>query len=1282
MNEKPAVNRPTLKKVLNVPRVQIPALVTSTAVANISAAADKVKADILKIVADIAPACDKTFIMMKNKKVWFDRNNAAIYPKFEEFTLPQFKTKGQPSKNYSVDFEGFHFVGMTRREGMNSFTELERNPYLQDNGNFRNFPNSENRFNCVLTGDLNSKSGVWYFKSNSCCHSDDTENIFTLVPICRLKGKDCRRIGFVEAVLLWLKNGLVPEGLSDADEREYLRIMNEYKNLFAYLEVNDDEIHLAEKISGDLSALVAELAPACDKTFVMMKNKQVWFDRNNAALYPKFENFSLPRFKYYDTSCANYSADFDGFLFVPMTVTEGLNSFTDSSRDNPYKKSNGDFEYFHNVAYYHDVMTGEIDSNGYPRYIYQSGWTTMNSSSYITLVPIHRLRGKNAATMSYPEALLAWIANGLIPEGLTPKQEKFYQTFMTDYPKLEDYISGDGDTIKFDEEKFKADVLAGRFTEKVFDYDFDIRGTLDGVMNGSRKYTGSVAALKKELLDCDHKRADIEPYDERQLTDVNRGHWELFEDAAADTAEVQLPAGEMLVARPPQLDVRLNGICAIDFGTKSTIVVCRDGEARMLRVGKGDYSKAPTMKDFENPTVIHLRDVEKFLAAYRARDGRPFTEWNQVTVSHQAADAIFQNDVGSSVYNSVFSELKQWAKDEQSYPVLKDLQGFTLEIKPYLETREIDAGNFDPIEIYAYYLGLYINNMHRQIYLDYILSFPVNYRKDIRERIRKSFECGIKKSLPPAILHDDEMMKRFRVYLGASEPAAYAISALEGFELEPKTVGEKVAYGVFDFGGGTTDFDFGIETVPENRRRNFIIEQFGFNGDVTLGGENILELLAYEVYKDNLSVMREKKIPFALPAGCEIFAGAETLVSTTKGAAAHMNTRVLAEKLRPIWEDTDERKNLTEKPLDVTLFSSAQQEEGKYSVGLNLDIHADKLDKCIEDRIRVGVVNFFQSLKSAFSGREVYPVHIFLAGNSCRSPVVKKIFDEFINREDPDKFVLHMPLGFEKISVKEKIAALAEKIATEILNEDAKIIGGALIEAAKNISVAADEIAALVGDEKLGAYQAAELSKHARDAIAAAEKFSGDAEKIADEAIQLAEHAKTFSDAIKDFVAKTAPETSPNVTELDKQRTGKTGVAFGLLRCRRGGKDVKIVNKNVDASGEMIFPYFLGDAGTDGNTFTVRIGRDVGYGQWVYFTFADEPEFEICYTSAPRALQNKLPVAQVSMAHCIFDDDEASDDEDVGVYVRKVSPNEIEYAVGRAEDFAGEFGGKIYRQKL
>ena len=386
----------------------------------------------------------------------------------------------------------------------------------------------------------------------------------------------------------------------------------------------DSAVAKGDEIAKNLATLKNDIAPACDKTFVMMKNKQVWFDRNNSALYPKFEHM-LPVVGGNYLNVVNYSLDFEGFQFVTMTFEECTKSFT-MGKGNPYLQSDGNFKYFtnHNDQILTNRTSGDTYygccSNGV-----KDGWRDAN----ITLVPIHRLRGKNAAAMSYPEAVLSWIANVLIPEGLTDKQEKFYKSFLNDYPKIEEYITADNQNIIFDGEQFKRDVLNGNFKEKVFEYDFDIKGTLEGVMNGQREYTGSVDSLIKELLECDHKRANIQPYEERQLTDINKGHWELFEDSEIDAVKVNF-----LVARPPQLDVRQNGICAIDFGTKSTIVVCRDGEARMLRIGQGDYSKVPTMKDFENPTVIELRDLQNFLKAYRVRSGRPFTEWNQFTVSH------------------------------------------------------------------------------------------------------------------------------------------------------------------------------------------------------------------------------------------------------------------------------------------------------------------------------------------------------------------------------------------------------------------------------------------------------------------------------------------------------------------------------------------------------------------------------------------------------------------------------------------------------------------------
>jgi hypothetical protein len=65
------------------------------------------------------------------------------------------------------------------------------------------------------------------------------------------------------------------------------------------------------------------------------------------------------------------------------------------------------------------------------------------------------------------------------------------------------------------------------------------------------------------------------------------------------------------------------------------------------------------------------------------------------------------------------------------------------------------------------------------------MSFPVTYEKSIRNKIIDSFYKGLKKSLPCELINNDESMNKFKVYEGASEPAAYAVCALQEYKLEP-----------------------------------------------------------------------------------------------------------------------------------------------------------------------------------------------------------------------------------------------------------------------------------------------------------------------------------------------------------------------------------------------------------------------------------------------------------------------------------------------------------------
>ncbi|MEE0658841.1 MAG: hypothetical protein UCI88_07065 [Megasphaera massiliensis] len=686
-----------------------------------------------------------------------------------------------------------------------------------------------------------------------------------------------------------------------------------------------------------------------DKRFVKMKNKRVWYDRDVAALYPKNDKVALPYCEMYLYSGGLYVCvglkefDYeskvltvDGIEFVLASPGEAGKTFK-KGNGNPYIQEDGTISNFpknFNSWSRSFFVDTDYDCGSRPRLRYhdinkESTQKDYVSDIYMLMIMIARLDCKDSSGLTPAKTLLTWLQKGLVPEGLSEEEEAIYNQLLSYYQNLDAYLDWtfEDNRVSFRRDEFIDDVLHGRFRQTVFQWRFNLPGIIEELKSGQTKYQGEYLSLRKDLLECDYRRANLEPYADTALSDINKGHWELFEAPEADSITVPLTANQVWTARPPQLDVVANGTCAIDFGTKSSVVVCRgeDG-ARLLRIGTGDFSKAVKEKDYENPTVVELRDLERFASAYGQRIGRPFTEWEDVTVAHQAEQALLQQDVDSSVYYAVFSELKQWAHEKDRRLLLKDRKGKVWKLKPYLE---LDDDDLDPIEIYAYYLGLYINNMRHGIYLDYILSFPVNYDLAVRTKLLKSFERGLKKSLPPAILADEECMDWFLVYAGASEPAAYAAAALQAYGLEPAKKEDITAYGVFDFGGGTTDFDFGIEKKAANpRRHKFEIHQFGRGGDPYLGGENILNVLAFEVFRTNLGTMRENAIPIALPHGCTAPAGTETLILAERDATqiSFMNRKCLAEAMRPIWEERpDEIKEWQDKEWTILLFTDGSK---------------------------------------------------------------------------------------------------------------------------------------------------------------------------------------------------------------------------------------------------------------------------------------------------------------------------------------------------------------------
>ena len=530
----------------------------------------------------------------------------------------------------------------------------------------------------------------------------------------------------------------------------------------------------------------------------------------------------------------------------------------------------------------------------------------------------------------------------------------------------------------------------------------------------------------QKLKNIEKSRLNEKEYDDKIFTDYQKGNWDIFSDSKEDIGNrelIKIATTEKYYERDPKNDVKDGGIVAIDFGTKSTVVAIQtqNEKTSLVRIAGGSYKKNVEKSQFENPTIMEFIDIESFEKAYNESKGRPFTEWDDLKISY-AANSSF---IGGSKF--VLEGLKQWAGNKDEKLIIYDKKWKRIDLKPYIDVEEDE---FDPIEYYAYYIGSYINNMFTgNIFTKYLLSFPIKYENEIRVKILKSFEKGIKKSLPTSILENEKIMDNFQVYRGANEPTAYFLCAGRELDKFPKKENEKLFYGIFDFGGGTTDFSFGICKYIglTSSRYDYEIKHFGEGGDKFLGGENILKNLAFEICKNNLAILKEKNIHFYCPVGCKEFDGYEGVLDNSYEAI--YNIKQIAEKFRGFWEEDEFSKDLySSDEIGVTLLSSKDSSEI-----INLKYDKTKCEDIIDSILRKGIENFISSLKLLFKNENlgVDKMEIFLSGNSSKSKKFQKMFEEEIQKiedtvksKDEKIFTINYPI--EKIGNKDELEVNAK----------------------------------------------------------------------------------------------------------------------------------------------------------------------------------------------------------------------------------------------------------------
>ncbi|GHR24544.1 hypothetical protein JP0094_02240 [Helicobacter pylori] len=446
----------------------------------------------------------------------------------------------------------------------------------------------------------------------------------------------------------------------------------------------------------------------------------------------------------------------------------------------------------------------------------------------------------------------------------------------------------------------------------------------------------------------------------------------------------------------------------------------------MLSIG-GDVD-AEDLEKYENPTIVEFRNKEKFLKDYNALSHRPFTECNDMEVAYEAQKVFIDPSTKGNDLYRFFSKLKQWAGADEKQNFRDFNEDFSLE-------SFVHCTDFNPIEIYAYYIGRCINNMENGVFLKYFLSYPIKYEKHRAEKIRESFEKGLKKSLPRHVFDDEKTAKMFKVELKASEPCAYAISALKSYGFDKSAKLDKpIYYGVFDFGGGTTDFDFGKWEKSANPKYAYKMTHFSSGGDKYLGGENLLELLAFEAYGQNFQTLKEKDIVIAKPNYDGI--NEQRFGSfMQKSREARLNLQTIASNLRPFLENLDahiieaieeneefEIKGF-EKGSKITLFDR----NGKEIPEIELKIDYKELLNLLKSKIDDGVANFFAGFSKVMAeniDNQCRAFHIFLGGSASKSVLVKQAFEDAKEKQlkaykqtaskDDFTFILYEPLGTEE----------------------------------------------------------------------------------------------------------------------------------------------------------------------------------------------------------------------------------------------------------------------------
>ncbi len=365
-----------------------------------------------------------------------------------------------------------------------------------------------------------------------------------------------------------------------------------------------------------------------------------------------------------------------------------------------------------------------------------------------------------------------------------------------------------------------------------------------------------------------------------------------------------------VVRRDPHLDVQEAWV-AVDIGMSTTVVAVGDGDRHeFIRVGAADAPRVAA--DFEIPSAVMFNHLPRTVKAWRDRVILPLTQWGDVFVGNAVQERLaVHGKERAQRMKSTVNELgalpaRLERGDKVSLCGRSDLDATaTLQrpAPPVIDEEGIGPDDpFDPLELFAYYLGIHVNERRRGIHMRYAIGMPTGWPKARREQVLCEFRRGILRSLPAGMVEYDDV-NTLQVVDAGPNVLSFATYAFRVFGIAPKGE-EPVTFVSVDAGASETSVLCGhyrngtLDEAAAGHEK--VVEHVEPTVLSDFGSELLLHRLAYKIYAASATSMKTHNIPFELPPGEEPLEGAEhRLVSTLD---AQTNVRLVKDAIRSILE--------------------------------------------------------------------------------------------------------------------------------------------------------------------------------------------------------------------------------------------------------------------------------------------------------------------------------------------------------------------------------------------